>query len=100
MLLEGIFAAATTPFYPDGRLYLAMELLEGEDLSSLVQRKGPLSTPDACEIARQAAEGLGAAHANGFVHRDVKPANIMLCRNGVVKVLDPSPDADINTCDQ
>lgn len=73
---------------PDGRLYLAMELLEGENLAELVRRKGPLPASEACEIVRQLAEGLSAAHAIGVVHRDVKPANAMLCHSGVVKLLD------------
>lgn len=71
-----------------GTRFLAMELVEGLDLSHLVQRCGPLPVPDACELIRQAALGLHCAHQCGLVHRDVKPANLMLAASGEVKVLD------------
>jgi serine/threonine protein kinase len=70
------------------RLLLVMELLEGIDLGRLVARVGPLSVADACEMTRQAAEGLEHAHQHGIVHRDVKPSNLMLARGGTIKVLD------------
>jgi hypothetical protein len=69
-------------------LFLAMELLDGEDLVSVVARRGPLPVADACEAARQAALGLDHAHAHGLVHRDVKPGNLFLTRAGVIKVID------------
>ncbi len=72
----------------DGHLYLAMELLDGVDLSIASRRLGPLSVADACEIIRQAALGLEHANQQGLVHRDIKPSNLMLCRDGIVKVLD------------
>ncbi|MEK6235285.1 MAG: protein kinase, partial [Planctomycetales bacterium] len=71
-----------------GRHYLAMEFIEGLNLFQLIKRNGPLPIPEACEIIRQAAEGLQHANENGFVHRDVKPSNLFLARDGVVKVLD------------
>lgn len=55
----------------DGRPFLAMEHLEGTDLSRLVSRRGPLAVPDACEAVRQAAVGLHFAHGRGLIHRDV-----------------------------
>jgi serine/threonine protein kinase len=67
---------------------LVMELLDGIDLERLIRRVGSLSVADACEVARQAAEGLQHAHERGVVHRDVKPSNLMLTRGGTVKVLD------------
>uniref|UniRef100_A0A7C2JYL9 Protein kinase domain-containing protein n=1 Tax=Schlesneria paludicola TaxID=360056 RepID=A0A7C2JYL9_9PLAN len=76
-----------------GRDYLVMELLDGVDLSRLVRRIGPLSTPDACELVRQAAEGLVAAHRGGIIHRDVKPSNLMLTSTGV-KILDLGASRD------
>src|SRR5581483_7020063 len=71
-----------------GTYYLAMELLDGADLSALVGRLGPLPVADACELVRQAAVGLQHAGECGLAHRDVKPSNLMLTRGGVVKVLD------------
>ncbi len=60
--------------------YLVMEWLDGEPLSRLVGRHGPLPVPEACELVREAALGLQAAHERGLVHRDVKPSNLMLAR--------------------
>ncbi len=75
----------------DGETFLAMAYLEGESLDRRIQR-GPLPLDLAYEIARQAAEGLAAAHAAGVVHRDIKPSNIMLGQDGsgrpVVKLMD------------
>ncbi|MEM9555975.1 MAG: serine/threonine-protein kinase [Acidobacteriota bacterium] len=76
----------------DGIAYLAMELLDGIDLSELVHRGGPQPAGRVVSVLRQACDSLGEAHARGLVHRDIKPANLMLCRRGrqvdVLKVLD------------
>ncbi len=75
----------------DGRNYVVMELLDGESLSTLIQREGPLAEKQVIDIARQVASALGAAHAQGIIHRDVKPENIFLVqRDGetFVKVVD------------
>lgn len=72
----------------DGHHYLAMELVSGCDASQLVKRLGPFGVADACEIARQVALALKHAHANGLVHRDVKPSNVMVTLQGQVKLLD------------
>ncbi|MEO7157001.1 MAG: serine/threonine-protein kinase [Vicinamibacterales bacterium] len=76
----------------DGSFYYVMELLEGRDLESLVKEFGPLPPPRAMYVLRQICESLAEAHARGMVHRDVKPANMFLCRLGLefdfVKVLD------------
>ena len=72
----------------EGRLVLVMEFVEGLDLGKIIRRLGQLGAPDACELARQAALGLQAAHEHGMVHRDVKPSNLMLTPEGEVKLLD------------
>jgi serine/threonine protein kinase len=72
----------------DGIVYLILEYVGGTDLSRLVKEKGPLPINDAIDYVIQAARGLSYAHGRGIVHRDVKPANLMLDGEGVVKVLD------------
>jgi serine/threonine-protein kinase len=76
----------------DGLFYYAMEYVDGETLGDLVKREGALPVARTLPILRQISAGLAAAHAEGLVHRDVKPENIMLCRRGaeqdVVKILD------------
>lgn len=71
-----------------GRHFLVMEYIAGFNLSQLVHGLHFLSLAEACELARQAALGLHHAHENKVVHRDVKPSNLMLSRQGQVKVLD------------
>ena len=67
--------------------YFAMEYVEGMDLDHFVRRVGPLPLDQACDFARQVAQGLQHAHQNGLVHRDIKPANLFL----VHPPLPPSP---------
>src|SRR4051812_15595004 len=66
----------------DGCIYFVTPYVEGGSLRDWLVREGPLKTGDALRIAMQVAEGLEAAHANGFVHRDVKPENILLAAGG------------------
>jgi serine/threonine-protein kinase len=68
--------------------YIAMELLEGGNLSSMVKASGPLDVLRACQLGAEAAEALGHAHRLAIVHRDVKPANLMLSRSGRCKLTD------------
>jgi serine/threonine-protein kinase len=76
----------------DGAFYYVMELLEGLDLETLVDRYGPLPPARVVHLLAQACDSLAEAHSVGLVHRDVKPANIYACRLGLevdfVKVLD------------
>jgi serine/threonine protein kinase len=72
----------------DGVPYLTMELVDGVDFARLLRAVGPMPVPAACEVLRQAAEGLAHAHHRGVTHRDVKPSNLMVTPDGVVKVLD------------
>ena len=68
--------------------YVVMELFESIALHELVALGGPLDWPTACDIACQAAEGLKFLHAQGLVHRDVKPDNLLINRKGEVKLVD------------
>ncbi len=72
-----------------GRLhYIVMELVEGITLKRFIERKGRLTVKDAVGIAIQIAQGLDAAHQNHVIHRDIKPQNIIISREGKVKVAD------------
>lgn len=76
-------------FNNDGDVYyLVMEYIEGKDLHHLVKEKGPLPFQTAADYVRQAADGLQHAHKAGLVHRDVKPANLLVDHRKVIKVLD------------
>jgi serine/threonine protein kinase len=68
--------------------YLVMELVEGEPLSMLLAREGRLSATNTLDVIAQSALALDSAHQAGVVHRDVKPSNLLLRRDGVVKVTD------------
>ncbi|MFL5343037.1 MAG: protein kinase domain-containing protein [Gemmataceae bacterium] len=76
----------------NGTPYIAMELLEGESLDERLRRDPPLAPAEVVRIAREAADGLAAAHARGLIHRDVKPSNLFLSAVGHggqrVKLLD------------
>ncbi|TWU46041.1 Serine/threonine-protein kinase PknB [Novipirellula aureliae] len=72
----------------EGTAVLVTEFIDGLDLGQLVQSSGPLGIADACQIIRQVAVALAYTDSQGFVHRDVKPSNIMLSRSGEVKLLD------------
>ncbi|HEX9728057.1 MAG TPA: serine/threonine-protein kinase [Gemmatimonadales bacterium] len=75
-----------------GRFFYVMELLNGVDLETLVQRTGPLPAARVIYLLQQACRSLAEAHARGFIHRDIKPANLYVCRIGLqtdfLKVLD------------
>jgi serine/threonine protein kinase len=72
----------------DGRLYMAMELFDGEDLRTLIDSRAAISLLDRVRIIVEICEALGYAHTRGVVHRDIKPANILVTTTGRVKILD------------
>ncbi len=72
----------------DERPYIAMELLDGTDLGSIVEKKGPLDSLAATNVVLDAAQGLAAAAKAGLIHRDVKPSNLVRLVDGKVKVTD------------
>jgi len=76
----------------EGLVYLVMEYVDGEPLARILAREAPLSVDRALDLARQIADGLGAAHELGIVHRDLKPDNILVSRSKagkeVAKVVD------------
>jgi serine/threonine-protein kinase len=78
---EGVDGDERTP-------YLVLELVEGESLADLLARRGRLGVDRTLSILRQLSSALAAAHEAGVVHRDVKPANVLVRRDGVVKITD------------
>lgn len=72
----------------DNQVFLSMEYVDGEDLSSLLRRIGRFPRDKALEIARKICNGLAAAHDKGVLHRDLKPSNIMLDGRGEVRIMD------------
>lgn len=72
----------------DGLHYIVMELVEGITLKSFIERKGKLEVKEVLGISIQIAQGMEAAHANHIIHRDIKPQNIIISREGKVKVTD------------
>jgi serine/threonine protein kinase len=72
----------------EGIHYLVMEFVDGRGLASIVHDRGPMGVPHAVACILQAARGLEFAHGKGIVHRDVKPGNLLMDREGTVKILD------------
>lgn len=72
----------------EGVQYLAMELIDGFDLTELVDYLGPLGVADSCLVIHHAALGLQQAYEQGLVHRDIKPSNVMVTSGGIAKILD------------
>ena len=68
--------------------FIVMELIDGEDLATVIRRTGALPPRQAARLTAEVARALAAAHGRGIVHRDVKPGNVMLSRDGRVKVTD------------
>jgi len=75
---ENVVQVRDTGQMDDGKLFLTMDLVAGESLRSVLDREGSLAVRHALEVARQLLLGLQSGHEQGFVHRDVKPSNVML----------------------
>jgi hypothetical protein len=71
-----------------GRPYIVMELVDGESMAQMIQRRASLSLSRRVRLAAELCEGLAYAHERGVIHRDVKPANLMVTSAGVLKILD------------
>lgn len=80
--------------------FLVMEYVTGQSLQELIVRNGPAEYADAIEYVRQSAEGLEHAHRAGLVHRDIKPGNILIDANGVIKILDMGLARFFNDADE
>lgn len=72
----------------DGRVFIAMELVEGEPLTAMIKPGRHVTVLEALRIVHEIARGLAKAHENGVIHRDLKPDNIMVGADGIVKILD------------
>lgn len=72
----------------DGNYYIVMEYIEGKTLKQLLQKRGALTLPEVIDIMTQLADGLAHAHEAYIIHRDIKPQNIMIEDNGLIKITD------------
>ncbi len=95
---EHVVQVRDTGQLEDGLLFLTMDLVDGESLRELLEREEHLRAPHALEIARQMLLALQSGHEKGFVHRDVKPSNVMLAR-GEVKTDDNPWGVDVKLLD-
>ena len=80
--------------------YIVMALIEGNSLSSLIQSVCTLEVRLALRVAREIAEGLAAAHQKGLIHKDIKPANVLLNLNGEVKIVDFGLSCTVSNSEQ
>ena len=71
-----------------GNNYITMEFVEGEDLKSMIRMSGQLSTGMTIKVAKQICDGLSEAHKLGMIHRDLKPGNVMIDKNGDARIMD------------
>lgn len=71
-----------------GQYYIVMEYIDGKHLKNLLKKRGKLTVPEAIDIMMQIASGLSVAHDQYLIHRDIKPQNIMILENGLVKITD------------
>ncbi|HVA49473.1 MAG TPA: serine/threonine-protein kinase [Pirellulales bacterium] len=88
MLTHPNIVAALDANESGGHHYLVMEYVPGQDLAALLSQHGPMPLEQTLDVVLQTARGLEYAHAHGVVHRNIKPGNLLLSIDGVVKVLD------------
>ncbi len=72
----------------NGQYFIVMEYIEGKNLKDLLKKRGKLTTTEVVDIMSQIADGLSVAHDSYIIHRDIKPQNIMILENGLVKITD------------
>jgi serine/threonine-protein kinase len=72
----------------NGQYFIVMEYIEGKNLKDLLRKRGKLTTTEVVDIMSQIADGLSVAHDSYIIHRDIKPQNIMILENGMVKITD------------
>ena len=75
-------------FRHDDQFFMVMEFVKGDTLAEYIKRRGTISLHDSIAIVRQALDGLEHAHASGIIHKDIKPANMMLTTTNVIKLMD------------
>ncbi|MEG1648236.1 MAG: protein kinase, partial [Bacilli bacterium] len=72
----------------DGEYYIVMEYVEGKHLKNLLKKRGKLTTAEVVDIILQVTNGLSVAHDSYIIHRDIKPQNILILENGLIKITD------------
>ena len=83
----------------DGNFYIVMEYIKGQTLKQLIKKRGQLSVPETVDIVSQLTDGLSHAHDSYIIHRDIKPQNIMILDDGMVKITDFGIAMAINASD-
>ena len=83
----------------DGNFYIVMEYIKGQTLKQLIKKRGKLSVPETIDIISQLTDGLAHAHDSYIIHRDIKPQNIMILEDGMVKITDFGIAMAINASD-
>ena len=83
----------------NGNFYIVMEYIDGKTLKQLIKKRGHLTVPEAIDIMIQLTGGLGVAHESYIIHRDIKPQNIMILEDGMVKITDFGIAMAINAAD-
>ena len=83
----------------DGNFYIVMEFINGQTLKQLIKKRGKLSVPEVVDIMTQLTDGLAHAHDSYIIHRDIKPQNIMILDDGMVKITDFGIAMAINASD-